>query len=119
MKVLIVDDSKVMRNMIKRSLQKGGLEVETSEAGDGLEALDQSPDAVDMILCDWNMPNMNGLDFVRELRNRNIETPVLMVTTETHFAKKREISDAGANGFIAKPFTPEELVGEIKGLVPA
>ena len=119
MKILIVDDSRVMRNMIKRILDKSGLEVEASEAGDGLEALEQSPEAVDMILCDWNMPNMNGLEFVRELRKREIDTPVLMVTTETHFTKQREVKDAGANGFMAKPFTAGQLAGEIQGLVPA
>lgn len=118
MKILIVDDSAVMRNMIKRALTKGGVESEILEAGDGQEALQQIPNGPDLVLCDWNMPNMNGLEFLRELRGQGHETPVLMVTTETHFAKKREATDAGANGFIAKPFTPEDLATQIKETVP-
>lgn len=117
MKILIVDDSAVMRNMIKRALKKGEVEAETLEAGDGKEALDQIPNNPDLVLCDWNMPNMNGLEFLRALRESGNEVPVLMVTTETHFAKKREATDAGANGFIAKPFTPEDLAAQINETV--
>ncbi len=119
MKILIVDDSAVMRNMIKRSLAKGGVEAEILEAGDGVEALVKIPESPDLILCDWNMPNMDGLEFVRKLRGDENSTPVLMVTTETHFAKKREATDAGVNGFLAKPFTPEDLANQIKETIPA
>ena len=118
MKILIVDDSSVMRNMIKRALKKGGVEAETLEAGDGVEALEQIPNAPDLILCDWNMPNMDGITFVRELRGRGETMPVLMVTTETHFAKQTEAKNAGANGFLAKPFTPEQLAEQINETVP-
>ncbi len=114
MKILIVDDSSVMRKMIQRSLAKGGVECEIIEAGDGIEALEQVKNEPDLILCDWNMPNMDGLTFVRELRGQENKTPVLMVTTETHFAKQREATDAGADGFIAKPFTPEQLAEQVK-----
>ena len=118
MKILVVDDSAVMRNMIKRALKKGGIEADIIEAGDGIEALAQIPNSPDLILCDWNMPNMSGLEFVRELRSKGEEIPVLMVTTETHFDKQREAKDAGATGFLAKPFTPEELAAQIKETVP-
>ncbi len=117
MKILVVDDSAVMRNMIKRALSKGGVEAEVLEAGDGKEGLEQVTNAPDLILCDWNMPNMNGLEFLRAIREDGCQIPVLMVTTETHFAKKREATDAGANGFLAKPFTPEDLAAQIKETV--
>ncbi len=108
MNIMIVDDSKVMRVMIKRALATAGIECETVEAGDGVEALTMVTNSLDLILVDWNMPNMNGVEFVRQLRTSN-DTPVIMVTTETHVAKKQEATNAGANGFLAKPFTPEQL----------
>ncbi|MCA8959799.1 MAG: response regulator [Planctomycetes bacterium] len=117
MKVLIVDDSKVMRAMIKRALDSSSLEVETIEAGDGAEALTKVAEGPNLILCDWNMPNMNGVEFVRALRELPNDTPVLMVTTETHFSKKQEATNAGANGFLAKPFTPEQLAEQIQAVV--
>ncbi|MGE3166589.1 MAG: response regulator [Planctomycetota bacterium] len=119
MKILIVDDSAVMRNMIKRALASGGVQAEILEAGDGQLALAQVPNDPDLILCDWNMPNMDGLTFVRELRKLGSTTPVLMVTTETHFSKQTEAKNAGANGFVAKPFTPDQLASQIKEVVPA
>lgn len=119
MKILIVDDSAVMRNMIKRALSKGAVDADIMEAEDGQQALEQVPESPDLILCDWNMPNMDGLEFVRALRAQGNETPVLMITTETHFAKKREATDAGASGFLAKPFTPEDLAARIKETVSA
>lgn len=119
MKILIVDDSAVMRNMIKRALQMGGIEAEIFEAGDGQQGLDQMGNAPDLILCDWNMPGMDGITFVTEVRKKGDETPILMVTTETHDSKKTTADNAGANGMLAKPFTPDKLAERIRELVPA
>ncbi len=108
-----------MRTMIKRSLKKGGVEAEILEAGDGVQGLEQVTDDMDVILCDWNMPHMDGLEFVRQLRSRRNTTPIIMVTTETRFEKQRVAKSAGVSDFIAKPFTPEQLCEMIQQTITA
>ena len=114
MNVLISDDSAVMRKMIARSLRQTGLEVAVSgEAGNGVEGLSFLADnTIDLVLCDWNMPEMNGLDFVKELRKSN-KTPVVMLTTESAREKIVEAMEAGADGYLTKPFTPESLAEKL------
>jgi two-component system chemotaxis response regulator CheY len=110
---LVVDDSAIMRKMVMRSLRETQLaEFEFTEAGDGVEALEKfDGDKMNIIFVDWNMPNMNGLDFarkVRETQKRHI--PIIMVTTESTMAKVEEALDcAGVDSFIVKPFTVEVL----------
>ena len=118
MKILIIDDSKVMRNMIQRVVGASGISAVFAEAGNGQEGLAAADDTIDLILCDWNMPEMNGIDFLREYRGSGGEVPVVMVTTETHATKVQEATNAGANGFIAKPFTPDGVAAEIKKACP-
>ena len=110
---LVVDDSSVMRKIVVRSLVQAGVELaETLEAGHGLEALailkEKTPD---IILSDINMPAMDGLEFVRQLRN--IESargvPVVMITTEGSEANVVEAISCGARGYIRKPFTAEQV----------
>ncbi|MDR4507007.1 MAG: response regulator [Candidatus Brocadiaceae bacterium] len=111
-KVLIIDDSAVMRKMIQRNVQQSGLIVDGFvEAGDGREGLEKaSVDAnIDLILCDWNMPNMTGIEFVKALRGTGNETPIVMVTTEGSDTKVEEAKSSGANGYLTKPFTPDQL----------
>lgn len=114
MRVLIVDDSSVMRKIVTRGLRQAGFKIdEVLEAGDGQQALNTLKDTnVDLILSDWNMPNLDGLSFVRELRKSD-ETPVVMITTEGGEAKVSEAVEAGANGHIKKPFTPDDLRGTL------
>ena len=109
-KVLIVDDSSVMRKMISRSLRQTGLDLSVAgEAGNGKEGLDAlSSKEVDLILCDWNMPEMNGLEFIKEAR-KTYKTPIVMLTTESSQDKVLEAMQAGADGFVTKPFTPDKL----------
>ena len=110
--VMLIDDSSVMRKVLTRALRQGGLDIgEIAEAGDGMEAmeaLDQGK-GIDIILCDWNMPNMNGLDFVTQARAKGHEMPIVMVTTESGDERIQQATEAGANGFIHKPFTPDRL----------
>ena len=110
LKVLIIDDSNMMRSMIKRSLRQAGLSVdETDEAGNGAEglaALKGKP--FDLILCDWNMPEMNGLEFIKAAR-QSFKTPIVMLTTESSNDKVLQAMEAGADGYITKPFTPDKL----------
>ncbi|MDR4505493.1 MAG: response regulator [Candidatus Scalindua sp.] len=112
-KVLLVDDSAVMRKIIQRNIKESGLIVnEFVEAGDGAQALEKvSANELDLILCDWNMPTMSGIEFVKTLRSLNLprKIPVVMVTTEGSDAKKTEAKDSGANDYITKPFTAAQL----------
>ncbi len=113
-KVLLVDDSAVMRKIIQRNIKETGLIVdEFVEAGDGNQALDKvnADGDLDLILLDWNMPNMSGIEFVKTLRSLNLakRIPVVMVTTEGSEAKVSEAKDSGADGYLTKPFTADQL----------
>ena len=112
-KVLLVDDSAVMRKIIQRNIKESGLIVnEFIEAGDGAQALEKvSANELDLILCDWNMPNMSGIEFVKTLRSLNLskKIPVVMVTTEGSDSKKLEAKESGATDYITKPFTADQL----------
>ena len=110
---LVVDDSGIMRKMVMRSLRDAELaQFVFTEATDGLDALGKfDPNTMDMIFVDWNMPNMNGIDFVREvqaLEQRHV--PIVMITTEGTCGKIDEaMSEVKVDKYIAKPFTVEEL----------
>lgn len=108
---LVIDDSGIMRKMVMRALSQTGLaDFEFTEAEDGVEGLEKfNPKTTDIVFVDWNMPNMNGLDLVRELRmlNKKRYLPIVMVTTEKVIGKVEEALDEGVDCFISKPFTPE------------
>jgi len=120
---LIVDDSSVMRKIIERSLRQAGLSlVEVFEASNGVEALDVLRcKRVDLILSDINMPNMDGLEFLRELREQNLApgVPVVMITTESSEDHVRNAIAAGAQGYIRKPFTAEQVKDRVLPLLGA
>jgi len=109
MRVLVVDDSKTMRNIVKGVLGTIGATA-IEEAGDGQDALSRV-DAFkpDVILLDWNMPVMDGITFVKAYRAKNKTTPIIMVTTEAEKARVMEAIQAGVNNYAVKPFTPESL----------
>jgi two-component system chemotaxis response regulator CheY len=112
-KILLVDDSAVMRKIIQRNIKEAGLVVdEYLEAADGKLALEVvNNKEVDLILCDWNMPNMTGIEFLKTLRSLNLPktVPVIMVTTEGSDAKVAEAKESGANDYLTKPFTADQL----------
>jgi two-component system chemotaxis response regulator CheY len=111
--VLIVDDSSVMRKIVERSLRQAAKEpIDTViEAGDGGEAIEKlNGSAVQVVFSDINMPNVNGLDFLRKLKETpHSTTPVIMVTTEGGEKTVLEAIQLGAKGFIKKPFTPAQM----------
>lgn len=111
MNVLIVDDSRVIRKMIGRIMKKLGYEI--FEAGNGIEGLAElsKMDTVDLILVDWNMPEMNGLEFVKAVRaDSSISSvPMIMVTTESEMNRMALAFMAGVNEYIMKPFTEENI----------
>ena len=111
--VLIVDDSSVMRKIVERSLHQAGIEIkQVLEAGNGAEALAVlGQSRVDLILCDINMPVMDGLEFVKQLSGvENAKgVPVVMITTEGSESHVVQALACGARGYIRKPFTPQQV----------
>jgi two-component system, chemotaxis family, chemotaxis protein CheY len=110
---LVVDDSGIMRKMVMRSLKEADLANFTfTEAGDGVEALEKfDPKGIDMLFVDWNMPNMNGIELVRKVREiEKHHIPIVMITTESTMGKMDEAMDeVNVDKYIAKPFTVEGL----------
>lgn len=121
--VLIVDDSSVMRKIVERSLRQAGLEpLVVHEAGTGIEGLDILRAAqVNLILTDINMPTMDGLEFVRQIRAQHLAegVPVVMITTESSEEHVRQAIQAGARGYIRKPFTAEQVKERVLPLLQA
>jgi two-component system chemotaxis response regulator CheY len=112
--ILAVDDSASMRQMVRFTLESAGYRV--VQAVDGVEALDYAKNsAVDLVLTDVNMPRMDGITLVRELRGLSTYkfTPMLVLTTESGQDTKQRGKQAGATGWIVKPFSPEQLLSTI------
>lgn len=122
-RALIVDDSSVMRKIVERSLRQAGLEsLVVLEASSGVEALDiLRAGSVDLILSDINMPCMDGLEFIRQVKAQKLApgVPVVMITTESSEEHVKEAILAGARGYIRKPFTPEQVKERVLGLLAA
>ena len=112
-RALIIDDSSVMRKIVERSLRQAGIDLsDVLQAGNGAEALSMLKDGpVDLILCDINMPVMDGIEFIKQLPGvenaKNV--PVVMITTEGSEAHVVQALSCGARGYIRKPFTPEQV----------
>lgn len=117
--ILIVDDSSTMRKIISRSLRQAGLAIdEIFEAGDGIEGLNVlSGKSVDLILSDINMPNMDGLEFIKSVRASGKTMPIVMITTEGGEDIIKEALTNGASDSIKKPFTPDQLGQKLGGLL--
>lgn len=115
MKILLVDDSKTMRNIQKRVLAELPGGVEFAEAGDGVEALGVlGAQQFQLVVIDWNMPNMDGLTLVTRIRQSDKATPLIMCTTEAEKGRVIEAVKAGVNNYVVKPFTPESLSEKVK-----
>ena len=122
-RTLIVDDSSVMRKIVERALRQAGLDPLTVfEAGSGSEGIDVlKTRSVDLILSDINMPSMDGLEFLRQIRSQNLApgVPVVMITTESSEEHVKQAILAGAQGYIRKPFTPEQVKERVLPLLHA
>ncbi|HZW95190.1 MAG TPA: response regulator [Candidatus Eremiobacteraceae bacterium] len=116
-RVLIIDDSSVMRKIVERSLRQAGIDLtQVVEAGNGAEALTAlQENKVDLILCDINMPVMDGLEFIKQLSGvvNAKGVPVIMITTEGSEAHVVQALSCGARGYIRKPFTPEQVKTQV------
>ena len=125
LKAMVVDDSRVMRNMVMEALKKSQLaEFEFLEAEDGQDALNKlAANPVHIAFVDWNMPNMTGIEFIKAARAtaktaKEVPIPMVMVTSEKTMGKIEEAMDqAGADGFIIKPFTAEEMAKRLVKVV--
>ena len=113
--IMTVDDSSSIRQLVSFTLKNAGFK--TLEAKDGVDALEKSKDTkVDLMFIDLNMPNMDGITLIKNLRNDPVYrfTPLIMLTTESQEVKKLEGKKAGATGWVVKPFKPEQLLTIIK-----
>jgi two-component system chemotaxis response regulator CheY len=117
MKILLVDDSKTMRNIQRRTLSNLP-EAQFVEAADGVEGLaamtGAGPNGFQLVLVDWNMPNMDGLTFIQKVRQTDKTTPMIMCTTEAEKNRVIDALKAGVNNYVVKPFTPEALTEKVQ-----
>lgn len=114
-RIMVVDDSETVRQVLQLTLENAGFEV--VEAEDGVDALAKLSDAqIDMLITDLNMPNMDGLELIKKVRETGTHrfTPIVMLTTESSEQKKLAGREAGASGWIVKPFKPEQLLKIVK-----
>lgn len=119
MRILVVDDSRVMRQIVIRTLRQAGYDGhELIEAGNGAEALDLvQSQAPDLVLSDWNMPEMTGIELLRALRSTNQHVPFGFVTSEGTPEMRTIAEESGALFLLAKPFTPDSLRDHLDAVV--
>ena len=116
-KALVVDDSKAVRMILARTLKELGFEVrEAANGREALEVIETEKDAVSLVLADWNMPEINGLELLKRLRQKPelASLVVVMVTTETELDQMAAALEAGANEYVMKPFTKDILVEKLQ-----
>ena len=114
MKALVVDDSAVMRKVLVGALSQAGI-TDVNQASDGKEAVAAvKEDEYDLVLMDWNMPNMLGIDAVKQIRADGGKVPIIMVTTEAEKKRVVEALKAGANNYVIKPFQPPAILSKIR-----
>ncbi len=118
-RLLIVDDSKVMRDMVAACLRPIG-EITFEFAASGLEAIERLALAgYDLVVLDLNMPDVGGIEVIEFIRSQDKlrSLPILVVTTRGDDASRARVIEAGASGFLAKPFAPEQILSEVRGLL--
>ena len=119
MKALVVDDSMTIRRIVIKALGIVGI-TDATEAGDGVEAIKAlQAGGYDLILLDWNMPKMTGIDTLRTIRQAGNKTPVIMVTTEAEKSRVIEAIKTGANDYLIKPFSPDQQAAKVKNVLGA
>jgi two-component system chemotaxis response regulator CheY len=116
--IFVIDDSAVMTASVKQTLEMAGYKVETAK--DGLEAFNRVKTGLkpDLIITDINMPNMNGLEFIKNARTILRFTPILALTTESQAAKRDEAKKHGATGWLVKPVAAPDLIKVVKQVLP-
>ncbi|MDB4973515.1 MAG: response regulator receiver [Myxococcaceae bacterium] len=118
-RIMVVDDSKAMRMIVRRTLKQAGFgSYDVEEATNGAEALQKiKVDPPRLVLSDWNMPDMSGYELLTKLREADIQVPFAMITTEGTPEMRAKAAQAGALFLIQKPFTPEEMARALGGVL--
>jgi two-component system chemotaxis response regulator CheY len=113
---MIIDDQVAARSMLKKMLKDIQINqvYESASAQDGLKLLDNAPDMVDLVICDWNMPGMTGIELLRQVRSVGSEVPFLLLTGRSDADSVIEARDAGVSGYIAKPYSRDQLEAKIR-----
>ena len=120
-RILTIDDSKTIRDMLSLTLSEAGFEVlQAVDGEDGIDVLEKQSDRVDVVITDINMPKMDGYGVIRHIRQqqRYNGMPVLVLTTESEKDKRNVAREAGATGWMVKPFDPERLIATINKVAP-
>jgi two-component system chemotaxis response regulator CheY len=119
-RILTIDDSKTIRDMLRLTLLDAGFEVlQAVDGQDGIEVLEKEQ-PIDVVITDINMPKMDGYGVIRHMRNNSAHksTPVLVLTTESEAEKRNLAREAGATGWMVKPFDPDRLIATINKVAP-
>ena len=114
--VLVVDDQSAFRSTIKKMLKELKIQ-QVFEAANGREALkllDSAPEMIDLVLCDWNMPSISGLDLLRQVRSVGLDVPFIMVTGRADRESVLAAKDAGVTAYVSKPFSAAQLEAKIR-----
>jgi len=115
MKVLVIDDSAAMRMIVKKMVKSAGFDAQFVEAEDGVQGLEKiKSEAPELVLCDWNMPNMTGIELLEELGNQGVSVDFGFVTTEASEEMRTRAREAGAKFLVSKPFTEESIKAALR-----
>lgn len=119
LKVLLIEDQAQTRQTIRVMLSEMGITqiFESRDGAEGKELIDTDPSLIDIVVCDWNMPNMTGIEFLKYLRKINPTLPFLMVTARSDSNSVMEAMSEGVNAYIRKPFSMNELEKKIKAML--
>jgi len=114
--VLIVDDQHAARTLLKKILKEMDVAqvLEAANGRDALSLVESAPDMVDLVICDWNMPEMSGLDFITKMRATGVATPVIMTTGRADKDSVLAAKEAGISGYLVKPFSVTQLEAKIR-----
>ncbi len=116
--IIAIDDSETMLSMIKQTLEMGGYSVLLARDGqEGLDVFKDNKDSIDLVVTDINMPIMDGITLINEIRKLDSDIPILTLTTESEDGMKQKGYEAGANGWIVKPFRPAQFLDIIKQIL--
>ena len=116
LRVLVVEDNREARMLVRHMLQEFGLTqiFEASNGREGLHFIDLAPEMVDMVICDWNMPDMDGMALLKQIRTVFTDMPFLMLTGRCDLESVHEAKSAGVTAYIRKPFSPNQLEAKLR-----
>jgi len=116
LRIMIVDDQPATRSLLKRMLKELQIQqvIELPDGREALDFLDLAPDMVDLVICDWNMPNLTGIELLRQVRSVGLEIPFLMLTGRGDEGSVIEARDCGVSAYVLKPFSRDQLEAKLR-----